>query len=188
MGRIVVTEFISVDGVIEDPGGNEKSGLGGWAFEFDRGDAGNKFKLDETMASEALLLGRVTDEGFAAAWPSRKDDAGFADKFNNMPKFVVSRTFKDRAGRTRRFSPGRGRGRVGAARPGRRRHRRPRERHAGARAAGQRPVDELDLMFFSAALGRARSCSATATTSSSGGSLNRTPSATGRVRLVLQRA
>ena len=95
MGRIVVTEFISVDGVIEDPGGNEKSGLGGWAFEFDRGDAGNKFKLDETMASEALLLGRVTYEGFAAAWPSRKDDAGFADKFNNMPKFVVSKTLKD---------------------------------------------------------------------------------------------
>ena len=95
MGRIVVTEFISVDGVIEDPGGSENSGLGGWAFDFDRGDSGNKFKLDETMGSEALLLGRVTYEGFAQAWPSRKDPQGFADKFNNMPKYVVSKTLKD---------------------------------------------------------------------------------------------
>ena len=90
MGRIVVTEFVSLDGVIEDPGGSEDFKYGGWSFEFDRGDEGNKFKLDETLATEALLLGRVTYEGFAAAWPSREGE--FADKFNNMPKYVVSST------------------------------------------------------------------------------------------------
>jgi len=90
MGRIVVTEFISLDGVIEDPGGAEDFKYGGWSFEFDRGDAGNKFKLDETMGSAALLLGRVTYEGFAKAWPQR--DGEFADKFNSMPKYVVSST------------------------------------------------------------------------------------------------
>ena len=93
MGRIVATEFISVDGVIEDPGGSEKSGIGGWAFQFNRGEDGDKFKLDETMGAEALLLGRITYEGFADAWPSRTGE--FADKFNNMPKFVVSKTLKD---------------------------------------------------------------------------------------------
>jgi dihydrofolate reductase len=90
MGRIVVTEFISLDGVIEDPGGAEDFKYGGWSFEFNRGDAGNKFKLDETMGSAALLLGRVTYEGFAKAWPQR--DGEFADKFNSMPKYVVSST------------------------------------------------------------------------------------------------
>ena len=90
MGRIVVTEFVSLDGVIEDPGGSENFKYGGWSFEIPRGDEGNKFKLDETMASEALLLGRVTYEGFADAWPSR--DGEFADKFNTMPKYVVSST------------------------------------------------------------------------------------------------
>jgi dihydrofolate reductase len=90
MGRIVITEFISLDGVIEDPGGAEDFKYGGWSFEFDRGDGGNKFKLDETMNSAALLLGRVTYEGFAAAWPQR--DGEFADKFNTMPKYVVSST------------------------------------------------------------------------------------------------
>ena len=93
MGRIVVTEFISLDGVIEDPGGAEDFKHGGWSFEISRGDEGDKFKLDETMASEALLLGRVTYEGFAAAWPSR--DGEFADKFNTMPKYVVSSTLGD---------------------------------------------------------------------------------------------
>ena len=93
MGKIVVTEFISLDGVIEDPGGSEDYKHGGWAFEFDRGEEGDKFKLDETAASEALLLGRKTYEGFADAWPSREGE--FADKFNNMPKYVVSSTLKD---------------------------------------------------------------------------------------------
>jgi dihydrofolate reductase len=93
MGRIVVTEFISVDGVIEDPGGAEDFKYGGWSFEFDRGEDGNQFKLDETNDSAALLLGRKTYEGFADAWPSREGE--FADKFNNMPKYVVSSTLKD---------------------------------------------------------------------------------------------
>ncbi len=95
MGRIVVTEFVSLDGVVEAPGGGEDFKHGGWSFEIARGDEGDKFKLDETMASEALLLGRVTYEGFAAAWPSRTDEAGFADKFNSMPKYVVSSTLED---------------------------------------------------------------------------------------------
>ena len=90
MGRIVVTEFISLDGVIEDPGGSEDFKYGGWSFEFARGDEGDKFKLDEALDAEALLLGRVTYEGFAAAWPSRSGE--FADKFNSMPKYVVSST------------------------------------------------------------------------------------------------
>ena len=93
MGKVVVSQFISLDGVVEDPGGAEEFDRGGWAFKFDRGPEGDKFKLDEVMASEALLLGRVTYEGFAKAWPSRSGD--FADKFNGMPKYVVSTTLKD---------------------------------------------------------------------------------------------
>jgi dihydrofolate reductase len=95
VGRIVVTEFVSLDGVIEAPGGGEDFEHAGWTFEIDRGEEGDKFKLDETMSSDALLLGRVTYEGFAAAWPSREDDEGFADKFNSMPKHVVSSTLSD---------------------------------------------------------------------------------------------
>jgi dihydrofolate reductase len=93
MGRIVVTEFVSLDGVMEDPGGSEDFKYGGWSFEFSRGDEGDKFKLDEAFESDALLLGRKTYEGFADAWPSR--DGEFADKFNNMPKYVVSSTLSD---------------------------------------------------------------------------------------------
>ena len=92
MGRIVVTEFVSLDGVMEDPGGAEDFEHGGWTFEIDRGE-GDAFKLEETRATEALLLGRVTYEGFAAAWPSREGE--FADKFNSMPKYVVSSTLQD---------------------------------------------------------------------------------------------
>jgi dihydrofolate reductase len=90
MGKIVVTQFMSVDGVIEDPGGSESWDRGGWAFQFERGAEGDKFKVDEVMDSDALLLGRVTYEGFADAWPTRTGD--FADKFNTMPKHVVSST------------------------------------------------------------------------------------------------
>jgi dihydrofolate reductase len=93
MGRIVVTEFVSLDGVMEDPGGGEDFEHGGWSFEFSRGEEGDKFKLDETMETDALLLGRRTYEGFAEAWPSRKGE--FADKFNNMPKYVVSTTLDE---------------------------------------------------------------------------------------------
>jgi dihydrofolate reductase len=93
MGRIVVTEFVSMDGVMEDPGGSESFRHGGWSFEVSRGDEGDKFKLDETMASDALLLGRATYEGFAEAWPTR--DGEFADRFNSMPKYVVSSTLEN---------------------------------------------------------------------------------------------
>ena len=92
MGRIVVTEFISLDGVIEAPGGGEGFKHDGWSFEFDRGDEGNKFKFDEVIEAEAQLLGRRTYEGFAAAWPSREGE--FADLFNTMPKYVVSTTLE----------------------------------------------------------------------------------------------
>jgi dihydrofolate reductase len=93
MGRIVVTEFVSLDGVVEDPGGSEDFKYGGWSFEFPRGDEGDKFKLDEVMEADALVLGRVTYEGFAEAWPPREGE--FADKFNSMPKYVVSSTMDE---------------------------------------------------------------------------------------------
>jgi dihydrofolate reductase len=93
MGKIVVTEFVSLDGVMEDPGGSEDFEHGGWTFEIDRGEEGNRFKLEETLEADAQLLGRVTFEGFAAAWPSREGE--FADKFNQMPKYVVSSTLAD---------------------------------------------------------------------------------------------
>jgi dihydrofolate reductase len=93
VGRIVVTEFVSLDGVVEDPGGSEDFVYGGWSFEFSRGEEGDAFKLDETRSSAALLLGRRTYEGFAAAWPSREGE--FADLFNSMPKYVVSSTLED---------------------------------------------------------------------------------------------
>jgi dihydrofolate reductase len=92
MARIVVTEFVSLDGVVEDPGGSEDFKYGGWSFEFDRGAEGDEFKLEETRNSQALLLGRVTYEGFAEAWPSREGE--FADLFNSMPKYVASSTLQ----------------------------------------------------------------------------------------------
>jgi dihydrofolate reductase len=93
MGKLVVTEFVSVDGVFEDPGGAEGYEYGGWTFEYNRGEDGDKFKLDEVMEAEVQLLGRVTYEGFAVAWPSREGE--FAEKLNNDPKYVVSTTLKD---------------------------------------------------------------------------------------------
>jgi dihydrofolate reductase len=93
MGKLVVTEFVSIDGVFEDPGGAEDYEYGGWTFEYDRGEDGNQFKLDELMEADAQLLGRVTYEGFAAAWPSR--EGPFADKLNNDPKYVVSTTLTE---------------------------------------------------------------------------------------------
>jgi dihydrofolate reductase len=95
MGRIVVSEFVSLDGVMEDPGGSEGTAHAGWTFRFDRGAEGDRFKLDEVQAAEALLLGRVTYEGFAAAWPTIDDPVGFAIKMNAMPKYVVSTTLRD---------------------------------------------------------------------------------------------
>jgi dihydrofolate reductase len=90
MGKLVVTEFVSIDGVFEDPGGSENYEHGGWTFEYDRGDEGNKFKLDELMEAEVHLLGRVTYDGFAEAWPSREGE--FADRLNSDRKYVVSTT------------------------------------------------------------------------------------------------
>jgi dihydrofolate reductase len=92
MGKIVVTEFASLDGVMEDPGGAEDFKHGGWTFEISRGEEGDKFKFDELIEAEAQLLGRTTYEGFAAAWPKMTDEAGFAEKMNTMPKFVFSDT------------------------------------------------------------------------------------------------
>ena len=92
MRSVIVSEFVTLDGVMEDPGGSEKTERGGWAFQFEQGPEGDQFKLDEVMASDALLLGRVTYEGFAAAWPSRTGE--FSDKMNNMAKYVVSTTLK----------------------------------------------------------------------------------------------
>jgi dihydrofolate reductase len=95
MGRIVVTEFVSLDGVVEGPGGGENYRHVGWTFDIERGEEGGKFKLDELVEAEAQLLGRVTYEGFAAAWPGRSDEAGFAEKMNSMPKYVVSTTLEE---------------------------------------------------------------------------------------------
>jgi dihydrofolate reductase len=92
VGRIVVTEYISVDGVVEAPSGTEAFERVGWTDDFSRGQAGDAFKLDETMASDALLLGRVTYDGFAPVWPHVPGE--FADKFNTMPKYVVSSTLE----------------------------------------------------------------------------------------------
>ena len=93
MGRLVVTEYISVDGVVEAPSGTESFERVGWSDAFSRGPEGEQFKWDETRASDALLLGRVTYEGFAAVWPHFEGE--FADKFNSMPKYVVSSTLTD---------------------------------------------------------------------------------------------
>jgi dihydrofolate reductase len=102
MGRLVVTEFISLDGVVEDPGGAEGRWgwtafeYGGWTFEFDRGDEGNNFKLEELRAADVQLLGRITYEGFAKAWPPIRAKTGeFGEKMNAMPKYVVSTTMSD---------------------------------------------------------------------------------------------
>jgi dihydrofolate reductase len=92
MGKLVVTEFVSLDGVMEDPVGSEGTAHGGWTNDVSRGDEGGRFKVDETFASEALLLGRVTYEGFAKSWPTREGE--FADRFNSMPKYVVSSTLE----------------------------------------------------------------------------------------------
>jgi dihydrofolate reductase len=93
--KIVVSEFVTLDGVMEDPGGAEGTPFGGWAFTFERGAGGDRFKQEELLAADALLLGRRTYEGFAAAWPSMTDEDGFADKMNSMPKYVVSSTLTE---------------------------------------------------------------------------------------------
>ena len=96
MGKVVVTEFMTLDGVIEDPGGSEGFEYGGWNFEFEMGDDGGKFKDDELKAADVQLLGRITYQGFAAAWPGMREETGeFGEKMNSMPKYVVSTTLSD---------------------------------------------------------------------------------------------
>jgi len=93
MGQLVVTEFVSIDGVMEDPGGSESYEHGGWTFEYDRGSDGNQYKVDELMAAEIQLFGRTTYDGFAKAWPTQEGE--FADKINQGRKYVASTTLKD---------------------------------------------------------------------------------------------
>jgi dihydrofolate reductase len=93
MGSIVVTEFVSLDGVMEAPGGDDNFERGAWSFEFDRGDEGNAFKTGETMDADAMLLGRRTYEAFARSWIDREGE--FADRFNTIPKYVVSSTLEN---------------------------------------------------------------------------------------------
>jgi dihydrofolate reductase len=94
MGKIVVSEFVSLDGVMQAPGGGEDYEHAGWTFQIPRGKEGDKFKLDETLDAEVLLLGRVTYDGFAAAWPQMQDMGDFGEKMNGMPKYVVSSTLE----------------------------------------------------------------------------------------------
>ena len=94
MGELVVTEFVTLDGVFEDPGGAEQFEHGGWSFKFNRGPEGDQFKLDELMAADAQLFGRTTYEGFAKAWPTRTDEVGFSERINSLPKYVVSSTLE----------------------------------------------------------------------------------------------
>jgi hypothetical protein len=99
MGKQVVSEFVSIDGVFEDPGGAESYEHGGWTFEYDRGDDGNQFKVDELMEAEVQLLGRVTYQGFAEAWPSREGE--FADKLTATRSASSRPLCRTRRGRTR---------------------------------------------------------------------------------------
>ena len=153
MARIIVTEFVSLDGVMEDPGGSEDFKYGGWTFEFDRGDEGNALQARRDDAADALLLGRKTYEGFAEAWPSREGE--FADKFNSMPKYVVSSTLDlarlaEHNGPPRR--PGRAVAKLRDEADGD--DRRPRERPARRRRCVEHGlVDELRLMVFPVVLG-----------------------------------
>jgi dihydrofolate reductase len=95
MGKLVVTEFISLDGIIEDPGGVEGSPHGGWSFRFPTPE-GQQFKFEELLAGDVQLMGRVTYEGFAAAWPAMEETAGeFGKRMNSMPKVVVSTTLTE---------------------------------------------------------------------------------------------
>ena len=96
MRKVIVSEYVTLDGVFEDPGGGEGTKYGGWSFQFWNEEAA-KYKFDELFASDALLLGRATYEGFAKAWPTMKDEGGFADRMNSIPKYVVSTTLKELA-------------------------------------------------------------------------------------------
>ena len=93
MRKIIVSEYVTLDGIMEDPGGGDKSNYGGWSLQFWNEQA-MKFKYDELFACDALLLGRVTYDGFAKAWPAMKDTDDFGERMNGISKFVVSTTLK----------------------------------------------------------------------------------------------
>jgi dihydrofolate reductase len=96
MRKVIVSEFVSLDGVMQDPGGTGELDRGGWSFQFDRGPEGDEFKVDELAAADALLLGRVTYEGFAAAWPQMAEQTGeYGFWMNSYPKHVASRTLQE---------------------------------------------------------------------------------------------
>lgn len=92
MGRIAVSELVTLDWVVEDPGGGEGFEHGGWVLDFDQGEEGRQIKFEEIFNAEALLMGRVTYEGLAGYWPEHEDDSGYAARINSMPKYVVSST------------------------------------------------------------------------------------------------
>src|SRR5258707_13399842 len=94
MRKIIVSEFLTLDGVMDDPGGAERTPHGGWSFKFGRSDDQQKFKSDELSASDGLLLGRVTYQGFAAAWPTMPGTGAYGERMNSLPKYVVSTTLK----------------------------------------------------------------------------------------------
>jgi dihydrofolate reductase len=141
---------------MDDPGGSERTPGGGWAFRFDRGALGDAFKLAELQAADAHLLGRVTYEGFAAAWPSVSDDEGYAEKMNSFPKYVVSSTLTEATWNNSTILRGDVAGEVTALM----------ERHESILVAGSRQlvqdllrlrlVDQLNLMVFPTVLGSGR--------------------------------
>jgi dihydrofolate reductase len=95
VGKFIATDYVSLDGVIEDPVGMEGSGLGDWTGPFKRGPAGDSFKLEELAAAGAMLYGRLTYDGFAAVWPTVDDPQGFAKRINGLPKYVASTTLAE---------------------------------------------------------------------------------------------
>jgi dihydrofolate reductase len=97
MGRVIVIQFVSLDGVMQDPDGSEGTAQGGWAFRYGaEAVAGDKFRLGEVLDTGAMLLGRRTWQLFAKIWPGRSDE--FSAKMNAMPKLVVSRSLDEASG------------------------------------------------------------------------------------------
>jgi len=158
MARLVVSEFITLDGVFEDPGGAEGTEFGGWAFRFERGTEGDEFKLEELRSTAALLLGRVTYEEFARAWPAMEGTGDFGERMNSAPKYVVSSSLESPQWQNSSvLDPGQLDGRVAQLK---------RELAGDILVAGsgqlartlieRRLVDELRLMVYPLALGRGR--------------------------------
>ncbi|MGH8474010.1 MAG: dihydrofolate reductase family protein [Gammaproteobacteria bacterium] len=93
--KLVVSQYMSLDGVIEDPVGMEETGLGNWIGPFRHGPEGDVFKHQELMDAGAVLLGRRTYDGFAAVWPHVEEPTGYADRINSLPKYVASRSLQE---------------------------------------------------------------------------------------------